>query len=215
MMLSDMLTLASDYLDDPNNGYFTTTLLKTRLNLAAKELQKRLLLAAQQHYVECVYTSTVQDQAAYALPSDFLQVVRLSYITQGSGASAIEQKIQSMTPNQRDLLSDTTGAPGFYYLQNNNIMLAPVPDGIYVMHLEYTYYVADMVGNSDVLDAPLQFHEYVVLLAVRDCMVKDARPLGNVEAKLKEYEELLKQFASERKTDDCRMIVSTGSLDWG
>lgn len=209
-----MQTLASDYLDDPNNGYFTLTTLKQRINLAAKELQKKLLLASQQHYVICVKTSTVATQAAYALPSDFMQVIRLDYITQGTGTTAIEQKIMPMTPNQRDLLSDTSGKPAYYYLQNNNIMLAPVPDTVYEMHLEYTYFVADMVNDSDVLDAPAQFHEYPVLLTVRDCLVKDNRPLGNVEVKLKALEDLLEKLAEERQDDAARMIVSTNGFDW-
>jgi hypothetical protein len=209
-----MQTLASDYLDDPNNGYFSLTNLKTRLNLASKELQKRLLLAASQYYVECVTTATVSGQQAYALPSDFLELVRLDFLTSGSGATANYQKILSMTPNQRDLLSDVSGRPAYYWLQNNNIMLAPIPDSVYTLHLEYAYLIADMVNDSDVLDAPAQFHEYPVLLTVRDCMVKDMRPLGNIETKLKEYEELLKQFAPERQVDGARMVVSSETMDW-
>lgn len=214
MDLATMLSLASDYLDDVNNGYFTTTLLTLRLNLALKELQKRLILAGEQYYSYAVYTSTVQNQQAYALPSDFLNIVRLDYVLSGSGTTAVEQKIYSMTPNQRDLIGSITGPPAYYFLQNNNLMLAPVPDTIYTLRLEYTYFIADLVLTTDVPDAPKQFHEYAVLLAVRDCMVKDGRPLGNVETKLKEYEELLKQMASARRDDGARMIVSTDSLEW-
>lgn len=215
MTFKQMQTLASDYLDDVNNGYFDLTNLKIRINLAAKETQKRLLMAAQQYYVECVKTNTVAAQAAYALPSDFMQEVRLYYITSGSGTTAVEQKITSVTPNQRDLIVDVSGAPSFYYLQNNNLMLKPTPDKIYEMHLEYTYQIADMVNDADIMDAPSQFHEYPVLLTVRDCMVKDARPLGNIETKLKDYEELFKQLAQERQIDGPRMVVSTEDLGWG
>ncbi len=209
-----MLSLASDYLDDPNNSYFTTTLLTLRLNLALKELQKRLILAAEQYYVVCVYTNTVVNQKAYALPTDFLNIVRLDYIQSGSGATAVEQKIFAMTPNQRDLVASISGPPRYYYFQNNNIIIDPAPDAAYEMHLEYTYFVADLVAGVDIPDAPQQFHEYIVLMAVRDCMVKDNRPLGNIEAKLKEYEELLKQMASSRRDDGARMIIATESVEW-
>jgi hypothetical protein len=37
--------LASDWLDDTNNGYFTLPILKQRLNLGLRELQKRLISA--------------------------------------------------------------------------------------------------------------------------------------------------------------------------
>ncbi len=214
MTLTTMQTLASDYLDDVNNSYFTITQLNLRLNLALRELQKRLILAGEQYYVVCSYTNTVNGQAAYALPSNFLNIVRLDYITSGSGPTASEQKIYAMTPNQRDLIVSTNGAPRYYYFQNNNLMLAPVPDAIYELHLEYAYYVSDMVAGVDIPDAPQQFHEYIVLMAVRDFMVKDNRPLGNIEAKLKEYEELLKQMASQRRDDGARMIVSTDTMEW-
>ncbi len=214
MTLTDLQVLTSDYLDDPNNGYFTLTVLNQRLNLALRELQKRLISANSEWYTTCVKTNWVIGQAVYALPADFLQIIRLEYVTQGSGATAQTQKIYEMTPNQRDLLPDTSGDPGFYYLQKTNLVLAPVPQRVVEMHLEYSYYVQDMVLGSDVPDAPQQFHEYIALLTVRDCMVKDNRPLGNIEAKLSEYQTLLKQIAVQREADGARMVVSTTSLDY-
>lgn len=214
MTLTTMQSLASDYLDDASNGYFSLTQLTLRLNLAFKELQKRLILSSEQYYVFPVYTSTVVDQAAYALPSDFLNIVRLSYVVDGSGATASEQKIYAMTPNQRDLVATVSGAPRYYFFQNNNLILSPTPDAIYTLRLEYTYYIPDLVNANDVPDAPQQFHEYAVLMAVRDLMVKDGRPLGSIETKLKEYEELLKQMASQRYDDGARMINTTDSMEW-
>lgn len=213
MTFSDLQVLTSDYLDDPNNGYFTLTVLKQRLNLNLRELQKRLISANKDYYTKCVYTNLIAGQSAYALPSDFLEVVRLYYITQGSGPTASEQKIEPITPNQRDLLIDTSGDPIAYYLQQNNIMLAPVPNRIIEFHLEYSYYVADMVNQSDVPDAPQQYHEYIALLTARDCMIKDGRSIASIEVKLSEYEKLLKQIAVQRRVDNPRMIVQTD--EWG
>lgn len=213
MTLANLQSLTLDILDDPAGGYFTQPVLNIRLNIALRELQKRLISANNEYYTTCVYTNTVANQAAYALPADFLQIIRLHYVTQGTGATASTQKIYNMTPNQRDLLSDTTGAPGFYYFQANNLMLAPVPDGIYEMHLEYSYFVADMVNTSDVPDAPQQFHPYISYLAARDCLVKDNRPLVSIETQLKDYETLLKQIAVQREADSAKMVVQTNSLD--
>ena len=214
MMLSDLQTLTLDILDDPSAGYFTLPILNQRLNLNLRELQKRLISANEQYYTICVTTNTVVNQAAYALPSDFLQIIRLDYITQGTGVTAQTQKIQFITPNQIDLLSDTTGQPAFYYMQRNNLILAPVPDNIYTLHLEYSYYVADMVNSTDIPDAPQQFHPYIAYLTARDCMVKDGRPLQAIETQLSQYEMLLKQIAVQREADGARMVVSTESMDW-
>lgn len=217
MTLLQLQTLTLDILDDPLAGYFTLPVLNVRLNIALRELQKRLISANNEYYTICVYTQTVASQAVYALPLDFLQIIRLHYVTQGTGATASTQKIYNMTPNQRDLLSDTTGAPGFYYFQQNNLVLAPCPDGIYEMHLEYSYYVADMVNSGDVPDAPQQFHPYIAYLTARDCLVKDGRSIVSVETQLKDYETLLKQIAVQREADGARMVRQTNSLDsdWG
>ncbi len=214
MTLLDLQVLTSDILDDVSNGYFTLPILNQRLNLNLRELQKRLISANENYYTVCSTTPTISGQAAYALPSDHLQTIRLDYITQGSGVTAQTQKINFITPNQRDLLSDTTGAPAFYYTQKNNIILAPVPNGVWTLHLEYSYYVADMVATSDVPDAPQQFHPYIAYMTARDCMVKDGRPLQSIETQLAQYEMLLKQIAVQREADGARMVVSTESMDW-
>ena len=214
MTLSDLQTLTSDILDDPLNGYFTLPILTQRLNLNLRELQKRLISANENYYTICVTTQTVLNQAAYALPSDFLQIIRLDYITQGSGPTASTQKINFITPNQIDNLSDTTGAPTFYYMQKNNLILAPVPDSVYTLHLEYSYYVQDMVLTTDVPDAPQQFHPYIAYMTARDCMVKDGRSLQSIESQLGQYEMLLKQIAVQREADGARMVVNTQTSDW-
>lgn len=214
MTLSDLQTLTSDIIDDPNNGYFTLPILTQRLNLNLRELQKRLISANENYYTVCVTTPTVINQQAYALPSDFLQIIRLDYITQGSGTTAQTQKIQFITPNQIDLLADTSGAPAFYGIQKNNLMLSPVPNAVWTMHLTYSYFVSDMVLTTDVPDAPQQFHPYIAYMTARDCMVKDGRPLNSIETQLGQYEMLLKQIAVQREADGTRMVVATESIDW-
>ena len=214
MTLLDLQTLTSDILDDSSNGYFTLPILTQRLNLNLRELQKRLISANENYYTICVTTPTVIGQAAYALPADFLQIVRLDYITQGSGVTAQTQKIQWITPNQIDLLAETSGTPAFYYVQKNNLILAPVPNSILTMHLEYAYYVTDMVATSDIPDAPQQFHPYIAYLTARDCMVKDGRPINSIETQLAQYETLLKQIAVQRQNDGARMVISTEAMDY-
>ncbi len=214
MTLLDLQVLTSDILDDTNNGYFTLPILNQRLNLNLRELQKRLISANDNYYTVCSTTNTVVGQAAYALPSDFLQIIRLDYITQGSGVTAQTQKLQYITPNQIDMIAETSGTPAFYYMQRNNFILAPVPNGIWTLHLEYSYYVADMVATSDVPDAPQQFHPYIAYLTARDCMVKDGRPLQSIETQLMQYETLLKQIAVQREADGAKMVIATGDFSY-
>lgn len=214
MTFQELQVLTSDILDDTANGYFTLPVLKQRLNLSLRELQKRLISANKQYYSIAVKTNTVVGQAAYATPSDFIQILRLSYVLQGSGVTAEESKIFEITPNQRDLLTDTQAAPKSYYFQKDNLMLAPVPDAIYELRMEYSYYVADMVNNSDLPDAPQQFHPYIAYITARDCMVKDGRNLTSIETQLNQYEVLFKQVAVQRDADGARMVVETMVNGW-
>jgi hypothetical protein len=213
MTLTDLQNYCADLLDDPNFGYFTQTNLTMRLNLALRELQKRLISANEQWYMTCSTASTVVNQQVYALPSDFIQVIRLDYITQGSGTTATTQKLMPITPNQVDLITDVSGDPQFYVLQKNSIALYPTPNAVKTLHLYYSYYVADMVNGSDTPDAPAQFHEYIAVIAARDCYIKDGRPIQPIEQKLQEYEKLLREIAQEREADVARMVVKTNMWD--
>ncbi len=209
MTFLDLQTLTSDILDDTSNGYFTLTILKQRLNLALRELQKRLISANEDYYTVSVYTPTVVDQQAYALPSDFLQIIRLEYVQSGSGVTAVKQKIDKITPNERGLVAQTSGDPQFYFLQQNYIMLVPVPSRIVTVNLDYSYAVADMVNTTDVPDCPPQFAPYIAYLCARDCMVKDGRGLASIQAQLDEFTTLLKQIAVQRTADGTRMVTIT------
>jgi hypothetical protein len=216
MTLLQLRTLTLDWLDDPNAGYFSTSVVNLRLNLGLRELQKRLITANKEYYSSCVKTNTVAAQKAYALPSDFLQVIRLERIAQGTTAGYPSLKLDAITPNERDLFTDGQGCPTNYYFEKNNLMLVPKPDSIYEIHLEYSYYVADMVNDSDVPDAPAQFHELIAILATRDCLIKDGRPLDPIKDKLRDYETLLKSIADQRQADGPRMVVSASSSGaWG
>lgn len=197
--------------DDKAFGYFTLTDVKARLNLAQREVQKRLISANNEYYTACVKTNTVAYQRAYSLPSDFLQVIRLERVVQASLTNPIVQKIQPITPNQRQNLTDVTGDPDFYYFQKNYIMLVPTPNRVQEIHLEYSYQVTDMVNDNDVPDAPEWTHEYIGVLATRDCLFQDERSMQPIQKKLDDFEKLMKEIAVQRNADDSRMVTVTDS----
>lgn len=199
--------------DDKSFNYFTLTDVKARLNLAQVETQKRLISANNEYYTRCVKTNTVANQKAYALPSDFVQIITLEKVLQGTGDTAKTQQIPSITPNQKFLSTDQIGSPAVYYLEKNNLMLVPTPNQIIEMHLQYSYLVDDMVNDADVPDVPEQFHEYLGILATRDCLFQDERSLAPIQYKLDLYETLFKQIAVQRQADGARMIVMTDG--WG
>lgn len=209
MTRAELKTLVWDWCDDAAGGYFTSSVLNMRINLAQRELQKNLIGANKEYYTKCVKTNLVSGQAAYALPSDFMQVVRLEFVTSGSGDTATTQSLAQVTPNQRDLFQFQSGDPQMYWFDKNNVVLTPVPNAVKEMRLTYSYLLADMTDDADEPDAPEQFHEYIAVLTTRDCFLKDGRPLGPIESKMAEYKDMLKSIANQRGMDSPRMVVST------
>ncbi len=201
--------------DDKSYTYFTETDIVARLNLAQKECQKRLLLANRDWYSVCVTTSTVANQKVYALPSDFSEIISLERILQGTGDLARGQKLEAITPNQKYGAVDVSGAPAVYYMQKNSIVLLPTPNAVYEMHLQYSYLVADMVLNTDEPDVPEQFHEYIGVLATRDCLFQDERSIAPIQYKLDHYEQLFKQMNEQRQVDSAQMIVTVDDIGMG
>jgi hypothetical protein len=173
-----------------------------------------LVRAGHDYYTECVKTSTVASQAAYALPSDFFAITRLEWYNSGQSATTMGTKINLITPNERDMRDSVTGDPYHYYFQKNNFILVPVPNRVIELHLEYSPQVADMVNDNDEPDAPLQYHEYIAVLASKKCFLKDGRPLAPIQEDLGRLELELKKIADEREQDGARMVVST-SDGWG
>lgn len=212
MNRGEIRALASYWLDDVNNGYFSTTELDIYINQAQREVQKLLLNSAQDYYTKCARTSTVINQARYALPSDFLKLLRLSYVTSGTGANESFQRIYPITRNEQDIAKyQTTGDPYNYFYFKNTIRLVPIPDRVVTLELEYAYRVADMSADGSEPDVPEDYHELLAIFAARDGFLKDGRDMAPIERKLKYYEELMKENAQQRSQDSPRYIVATGA----
>lgn len=210
MTLEQLRSLVLSWCDDPQGTYFTQPVLDLRINLALQELQKRLISANKEYYAACLKTNTVIGQQVYALPSDFMQVIRLEWYIPGQTQSTLSTMIYPITPNQRDLVGTVQAQfPQLYSFAKNNIILWPIPQTVVELHLEYSYLVAPMVSASDEPDAPEYFHQYIAVLASRDCLIQDGRPLGPIQQKLVDYETLLKQIADQRNMDTPRMVVQT------
>ncbi len=212
MDLVTLRTLVSQWVDDPQNGYFTVPTLNLFLNNAQREVQKLLIQAEDSYYTKLVTTFTVQNQQDYALPDDLLKLTRLEVIASGTGITADRRLMTNITINQQGMIGAQSGLPYVYYWQKSRLSLLPVPDNIYVLNLYYDYLVTDMILDGDVPDVPQDFHEYIAVLAAFDCFIKDDRISANITMKKDYYEKLLKQMAEDRDISGPRMVVMTE--DW-
>lgn len=210
MTRAEIRTLASVWLDDVNNGYYTTAQLNVWINNAQREVQKLLLNSAEDFYTVCATTTTVIDQARYQLPDDLMKIMRLAYILSGSGDTATYAVLYPMTRNQRELASfGPEGDPTNYYINKDTITLVPTPTRAITLHMDYARRVTDMSSDSDEPDCPEEYHEYLAILAARDGFLRDSRDMAPIQSKLNYFETMLKQTSENRNEDMPRMIVST------
>lgn len=205
----DLQLLVSGWVDDPDQGYFTPTLINTYLNNALYEIQKRLILAGENFYITCVTTPTVANQQEYALPSDFWGVRRLRLITSGSGITAAKHDLTAISIGQEKMFAKT-GTPEAFYLKKDRLVLIPTPTtATFTIEMDYAYQIATMSSDSDVPDVPTHFQEYIALVAAYNCYIKDDRVPTIIQEKKTEYEDQLDEAADARVMTGSRQVIVT------
>lgn len=215
MTLSDLRTLASVWLDDVGNGYFTVPQLNIWLNNAQKTVQKKLIRAKQNYYFKVCQTNTVIGQQDYVMPEDFKKLHRLEVVVSGTGTNEVRQRLQPITPNQTDFSNLGPACPDFYFDKRNRFSLWPVPDQVYVLRLSYTYEVTDMVLDTDIPDVPESYQEFIACIAAMDGFIRDGRSSQLLAAKIALYEEMLLSDSQERNEDEPRSITVTDMSGYG
>lgn len=211
MTRGELKALVSYWLDDLNFGYFTEDQVNLWLNNGLERLQRRLIGSGQRYYTKCAVTDCVQGQREYVLPDDFRKIQRLELIISGYATTQEQRRpLTFVTLNQQDLLSTLLGPPARYTIRKNRIQVYPAADSnIYKLRMYYTYEVFPMVVDSDVPDAPNQYHEMIALYACEDGFLKDGRMSGILVNKLKVYEDEIDQDAIERHQDSPREVIVT------
>lgn len=206
MNLGDLQTLVLSWLDDPLAAYFTLPQVNVWLNNAQRECAKQLVQAGENYYTQLATSSTVANQATYDLPEDFLKVDKFQVVISGTTPNECTRTLAPVTLVDLDASSQGPASPQFYAIKKNCFILRPIPDIIYPLKLYYSYRVVDMVSTSDVPDVPIQYQEYLAVLATFDGLLKDQRDPGPMLTKRQYYLDLMKQDASERTVDAPRMV---------
>ena len=143
--------------------------------------------------------------------SDFKKEHRLDIVITGTAPRLQVQPIQPITTNQQYLILTEPGLPKFYTFRRNRLIMYPAPDQSYQLRLFYSYACVDMVNDTDVPDAPQDYHQFLALLAAEEGFIKDGRVSDLLERKIKDYQTQLDQDAQERAQDMGRMVVETGN----
>lgn len=215
MTRGELRNLVLYWLDDLDAGYFTPTQVNVWLNNALVECQKQLLDCGEYWYGTCATTSTVANQDSYSLPSNFLKCHRLEILIQGTLATPQSQTwatIDGNTLMEGARLNFGTGKPATVTIFKDCLLFRPMPDTAYPIRLFYSYKVTPMTDDLNVPDVPLQYQEYIALLAARDGFSKDERePSTMFREKFAEYKDMMKKDQIQRNRAQPRRVVRTQS----
>lgn len=210
MTFLEMRTLVQGWLDDPSGGYFTDAQVNTWLNNAQSQVANLVTQAFEGYFEKTVETTLVQNQREYQLPDDFKKLVRLEVVLSGSSfQNEDRRRLGKITQNQQDMMYENTGTPNCYYFKGAQVILVPAPDRQKTMRLTYVYRLANLENDNDESEIPIDYHEYICVLAALDGFNKDGRDPGPMLEKRRYYEEQLKRDAEERHIDEPRTIVQT------
>lgn len=213
--LLELKNLTVSYLDDLEFGYFTQPQVTRFLNNAQRKVQRTLIDMKQNFYLQCVQTNTVANQCNLVLPQDFMMAHRVEIIIGGVFPNESKFTIEPITLNQQDLLQSTPSTPGAYFFKKNNLILAPMPDGPYLLRLVYSYEVTDMLNDAEVPDVPERYHELLAVYAALDGFVKDDRDNTYLMKLKDEYIEMMKAEAAQRQEQRSREVVTQDAEFYG
>lgn len=207
MNVGQIKAYVASLVDDLQMTYFTPTELLRYINQEMRETQKKLIAAGNNWYIKIDESqSTVVNQLAYTVPTDFLKFNRIELCTNINTTSETRYNISSITLNQKDMMfaqSDTT----CFYLLKNTLYLTPQPKTIRTIRMYYTYLIAEVAIDADIPDVPPEYHEYIAMLVAAQCFLKDGRDAGFILNKTKMVEEALKADAIERNQDHASTVV--------
>lgn len=217
----ELRNLCLYWLDDLNGTYFTATQVNQWLNNAQYEVQKQLIAAGQYWYATPVTAYTIANTESYALPTDFFQCHKLEILTQGAANSPIASQQWAVLENMTLMESATltnygTALPSAYTIVKNCLYLRAIPDLAYLMRMFYSYIVSPMTDDLNVPAVPLQFMEYVAVVAAFNGFIKDDRAPSNLQMKADYYVALMKQTDIQRDRSKPRHVRRTmGDGQWG
>ena len=111
---------------------------------------------------ECIaISSTTSGENRFQLPSDYKEILSLSYLT-ATGSSA--RTLRRISPARADIQDpDSLGVSEEYVQYNDFLELWPSPNSAYSLQLRYRQWVSDLVSTSSIPSLATPYR-YAILL---------------------------------------------------
>lgn len=203
------------------NSYDVTPAIQTEyLNSANAELHDLLIAKADDRLLTSATLTTTPGSATVALPSTFYEARKVE-IEDGSTPSGW-RKLFPFTLDESHLLGAPSGKGYRYRLQGeSSLILSYPPPTAETLRLWFIPYVTDLVNDADTLNTWNAYHELVLAMAARKCLVRQRLETSDVDAEIARLTARVMRDADGRDSEPLslvprgtRLSVDDDDLDW-
>lgn len=191
--------------DYPNSSVFTDAFLNDQINDAVGQYVD-LLDSTWEGYRDTLTTLvTVASTATVSLPADFHRARAVDILVDGRYAP-----LRRLTLRQTYGYDIQNARPVGYMLRGALIECFPTPDAIYTIRLRYTPAATVMSSDSDSIDIPNGWENFIVHTALLKLDEREGRDLGERMAVIERYRLRIQAAAEDRDVAEPEYIPVPG-----
>lgn len=219
MILSDMIALTRDYIDEPTAQNWTDPTIIRFTNMRQSQVVAEIQHTYQDFFEKTVTLNsgngTIAGVALYTLPADFIKFKRIERTDTGATIPPID--LNEKTSLGSPLVTFSPGIITGYYELDNNVGFDPVPTAGIPISMTYVYRLADMVATTDTSAIPAEFHHLLSIGAAIDCFIKDEADTSRLDGLWAEGLDRLHRVLRERQSQSPRTVrrVATSNMGSG
>ena len=165
MNRGEVRTMARSFLNEAADGFWLDTELDTFIQTASDQLNQTIQDVKRSYMTVSSTFPTVANTRAYAVPSDFVSMVRLEHYVP-SDVSDVEKIDEIAFPRieaQGEWPVNDTGKPWRYFIRGEQIEFIPIPDKAYDLRIYYNNKKTVFSADADIPAAPPGFHDMIAV----------------------------------------------------
>lgn len=205
--------------DIENDPHVTDAEVDRFINQSAAALHEMIVLACEDDFTGTQVIPTIAGVATYEFDASFYKLISVELTVNG-----YTRQIDKWTWAQRALFLNvaTWGLASqpisYKIVGRDNIMFAPVPDGVYSVRVWYVPASVDMTDPADTYDGRDGWEEWVVLDAAIKAKTKAEEDVRTLQAEREQvYGRIAKAFGTkdQARPDSVVSTVSSGNDPYG
>lgn len=203
------------YLDESSPADWTDAQINRELNFAYMEVYTAVVETFESYYRVVSTANLVANQQEYAVPSDFLKMVRLEvkYDSTGDFYKAGRFDFQQLSTGYDNDTYGSTSRP-LYQITGGYIRLLPIPTTSVTsgLRMEYIKTISELSSDTDEINIPFpDRYGRLITLGAAAQLLRKGQQEESVAAKYQEDFQIglekMKQELEDRNTDGTKVIL--------